>query len=73
MLNRGHETNVLENTNDSGFCAVKDKVIDLVVAMNEGSPVCWLSARILEECDHLIEVRDLANRHASINIDSFSL
>ena len=70
---RRMETNVLEDSDDFGFSTVKNKIVNLVVAMNQGSPVGWLSRRIFEEGDHLIEMRDLANRNPGIDIDRLCL
>lgn len=65
--------NVLEDTYDLGFSTVKDKIINLVVAMNQGSPVWWLSGGVFEERYHLLKMRDFANGNPGIDIDSFCL
>lgn len=66
-------SNVLKYTDDLGFSAMKDQIVNLVVAMNQGGPVWWLSRRIFEEGYHLIEMRDLANGNPGIDIDGFCL
>lgn len=69
----GNETSVLEDTDHLGFSTVKDKVINLVVAMNQSSPVGWLGGWIFEERYHLFEMRDFADSNPGVDIDSFRL
>jgi len=47
---------------------VKDKVVYLVISVNESAPIIGLSARIAEESTHLDEVRYITDRLLAVDI-----
>ena len=52
---------------------MKDKVVYLVISVDESAPIVGLSARIAEESTHLDEVRYITDRLLAVDIHSFGL
>ncbi len=50
-----------------------DQVVDLVITVDQCSSIVWLRLWILEKCDRIIVVRDLAYRFFRLDVDRFSL
>jgi len=48
----------VEDADNAGLGLVEDDIVDFVVAVHERRPILGLRARILEEADHLVVVRD---------------
>ena len=64
MSDRGHFP--VQDADDSGLCFVENDVVDFVVAVDEGGAVSWLGRAVAEEGDHVVLVRDLADRLAGL-------
>ncbi len=64
---------LLEDANDSWLGLVVNKVIDLVVAMDQCSPVLRLRAWIPQKRDRVIVVRNLSYSSLRFVIDGFGL
>jgi len=47
---------------------VKDKIVDLVISVDECADVPWLRCRLFEKCYHLVKVRDLAHGDPGLDV-----
>jgi len=52
---------------------MEDHVVNLIVSMNRLSAIFRLGLTIGEECDHVVEMRDLPNRLLCIDIYGLGL
>ena len=66
-------SHLLENTNHPGFRLVIDKVVDLVVTMNQCASILRLGFWISEELHYIFIVRSLAYWGVGLDIDSLGL
>lgn len=69
----GGKRNLLQYPDNPRLRLMKDQVVDLVVAVNERRAVLGLCAPVLEEGNHVVEVRDLADRHVRLDVDGLRL
>ena len=49
------------------------KVVDLIVAVDQGPSIFWLCLRVLEERHRVLEVWDIADCFFGFNIDGHGL
>ncbi len=47
---------------------MKDKIIDLVISVDECADILWLRSRLFEKCYHLVKVRDLAHGDPGLDV-----
>lgn len=69
----GGEGHILEYPDDSRFGFVKDQIIDLVIAMNQGRSVSRLGGWIAEERYHLIKMGDPSDRNICLDVNDLRL
>lgn len=71
MTNSGHLP--IQNSNHPRLGSMEDQIVNLEIAVHEGSPVAGLRRLVREESHHVVEMRQFANRLLGIGVGDLRL
>src|ERR1700749_4391683 len=71
MANRCHLP--VQDTDDSRFRLMEHQIVDLVIAMDQCHAIFWLCRFLLEEGNHFVEMRDVADGNLRVHVLCLSL
>ena len=69
VLRQQYLSNSLENSYHFRFTVMEDKIINLIIAMNQGATVPRLEGRRLQECNRFVKMGDVPHRSLTLDVN----